>query len=138
MLDICTISISQAVTKIVDEVELHIHFKFPKAVKLCQFLNFSQMWYVACPQDLLDFSLTDLMQPRTYYSCVFEESNLFQSRTKTATEWFTACIYLYAILYSERVVEEKNAISLYLRYKRKAKSGSNLQTCFLKWQINAG
>lgn len=62
MLDICTISTSQAVTKIVDEVELHIHFKFPKAVKLCQFLNFSQMWYVACPQDLLDFSLAYLIQ----------------------------------------------------------------------------
>lgn len=43
MLDICTLPISQAATKIVDEVELHIHFKFPKAVKLCQFLNFSQM-----------------------------------------------------------------------------------------------
>lgn len=95
MLDICTISISQAVTKIVDEVELHIHFRFPKAVKLCQFLNFSQMWYVAHPQDLLDFSLTDLLQPRTYFSCVLEESNLFQSRNKATAEWFTACIYLH-------------------------------------------
>lgn len=102
MLDICTISISQAVTKIVDEVELHIHFKFPKAVKLCQFLNFSQMWYVACPQDLLGFSLADLIQPRTYFCYVFGESNLFQSRTKSATEQFTACIYLYPAPYSAR------------------------------------
>lgn len=95
MLDICTISISQALTKIVDEVELHIHFKFPKAVKLCQFLNFSQMWYVAFPQDLLDFSLADFVQPRTSFCCVFGESNLFQSRVKSATEQFAACIYLY-------------------------------------------
>lgn len=34
MLDICTILFSQEVTEIFDEVELHIHFKFPKAVKL--------------------------------------------------------------------------------------------------------
>lgn len=66
MLDICTISISQAVTKIVDEVELHIQFRFPKVVKPCQFLNFSQMSYVACPQDLLDFSLVALGQPKVY------------------------------------------------------------------------
>lgn len=94
MLDICTISISQAVTKIVDEVELHIHFKFPKAVKLCQFLNFSQMWYVACPQDLLDFSLAYLIQPRTYFCYVFGESNLFQSRTKYI---YMYDIYIYKV-----------------------------------------
>lgn len=102
MLDICTISISQAVTRIVDEVEPHIHFKFPKAVKLCQFLNSSQMWYVACPQDLLDFSLTDFTQPRAYSCYVFGESNLLQSRTKSATEQFIICIYLYPAPHSDR------------------------------------
>lgn len=86
MLDICTILFSKEVTKIVDEVELHIHFKFPKAVKLCQFLNFSQMWYVACPQDLMDFPLAGLIQPRTYFCYVFGDSNMYQSRIAAVTE----------------------------------------------------
>lgn len=127
MLDICTILFSQEVTEIFDEVELHIHFKFPKAVKLCQFLNFSQMWYVACPQDLMDFPLAGLIQPRTYFCYMFGEFNMFQPKISTVVNNLLFALSLSCFLLKwKNEWDKKNAVSPHLSKKGRWKNGIGL------------
>lgn len=99
---------------------------FPKQWN-CQFLNFSQMWYVACPQDLMDFPLAGLIQPRTYFCYMFEESNMFQPKISTVLNNLLFALSLSCFLLKwKNEWDKKNAISPYLSKKGRWKSGIGL------------